>query len=117
MAAKNADEFVQIGLRIRQARLAQNMTQADLAERANVSLSLISNIELGKNSIKLQTFIKLIEALQVSADSILRPDVATQNGIYYKDFCELLGDCTQAERESILEVANNVKKAIQNRKA
>lgn len=114
MSVQSSDDFVQIGQRIRQARQARNMSQADLAERANVSLSLISDIELGKNSIKLQTFKKLVEALQVSADSILRPDVSGKDSVYYDDFTDLMGDCTQQERESILEIAQSVKKAIRN---
>ena len=112
MSARLSDEFVAIGQRIRLARQAQKMSQSDLAERANVSLSLISDIELGKNSIRLNTFIKLIEALQVSADSILRPDVNGKDGIYYDDFCSLLGDCTQRERDTILDIAKSIKDAI-----
>ena len=40
-----------IGSRIRDARVAKGMSQTDLAEKANLSLPLISNVELGKTRI------------------------------------------------------------------
>lgn len=64
-----------VGSRIRDARINRRMSQADLAAKANISLPHVSNIEKGKTSMKLETFIRIIEALQVSADSLLRPDV------------------------------------------
>ena len=60
----------QIGSRIRAARSSKGMSQADLAVKASVSLPLISNIELGKTRMHLDTFIKVAEALQVSKLSI-----------------------------------------------
>lgn len=39
---------------------------------------------------KLETFIRIIEALQVSADSLLRPDVPEVRSLYQSEFDELL---------------------------
>lgn len=63
-------EYEQIGLRIRNARIDRKMSQAELAAKANISLPHISSIELGKTKMLLSTFTRVIEALQVSADSI-----------------------------------------------
>ena len=57
-----------VGSRIREARINRHMSQADLAVKANISLPHISNIEQGKTGMKLESFIRIIEALQVSAD-------------------------------------------------
>ena len=70
-------EYEQIGARIRNARIEQKMSQADLAAKANISLPHISSIELGKTKMLLSTFIRVIEALQISADSVLRANVPT----------------------------------------
>lgn len=75
MTEHDLTESQLIGSRIRDARINRRMSQADLAAKANISLPHISNIEKGKTSMKLETFIRIIEALQVSADSLLRPDV------------------------------------------
>ena len=75
MTEHDLTESQLVGSRIRDARINRRMSQADLAAKANISLPHISNIEKGKTSMKLETFIRIIEALQVSADSLLRPDV------------------------------------------
>ena len=57
-----------VGSRIKAVRISRGMSQADLAVEASVSLPLISNIERGKTGMQLETFVKVAEALQVSAD-------------------------------------------------
>ena len=47
------------------------MTQESLAERMDVSLQMISNLELGKKAIRPENMVKLRRALGVSADYIL----------------------------------------------
>jgi len=54
-----------IGSRIKAVRTSRGMSQADLAVKASVSLPLISNIERGKTSMQLETFVKVAEALQI----------------------------------------------------
>ena len=68
-----------IGSRIKAVRTSRGMSQADLAVKASVSLPLISNIERGKTSMQLETFVKVAEALQVSADHLLRADGGPQS--------------------------------------
>ena len=74
MTDETVFEMQQIGARIREERQIQKMSQATLAELSNVSLPMISNIENGKSVMLLDTFLKIIDALHVSADTILRPD-------------------------------------------
>ena len=87
-------EYEQIGARIRNARIEQKMSQADLAAKANISLPHISAIELGKTKMLLSTFIRVIEALQISADSVLRANVPAVTSIYTSEISELFEDCS-----------------------
>ncbi len=105
-----------VGQRIRAARVERNMSQADLAFEAHVSLPHISDIELGKKQMLLSTFCKIVEALQVSADEILRPDVPEVNRIYQKEFAELLGDCSPTEVEAILKIVRELKTTMRTNK-
>ena len=57
-----------IGARIRQVRQQRDMSQAALAAKAGLSLPHISDIELGKVSMRISSFVRIVEALQVSAD-------------------------------------------------
>lgn len=102
----------QIGSRIRSVRLSRSMSQADLAVKASLSLPLISNIELGKTRMQLETFVKVAEALQVSTDHLLRADVPEVKAIYQGELAELLEGCTSSEMESILNIVREVKTSM-----
>lgn len=105
-------DFKQIGSRIRAARASRGMSQADLAARAAVSLPLISNIELGKTRMHLDTFVKVAEALQVSTDHLLRADVPEVKNIYQSDLADVLDGCSASEMEAILNIAREVKSSM-----
>ena len=104
-----------IGSRIREARVGRRMCQADLAAKANISLPNVSAIETGKTNMKLESFIRIIEALQVSADSLLRPDVPEVRSLYQSEFDELLADCSPKELDSILKIVREVKSTMTRR--
>lgn len=60
-----------IGNRISKRRKQLNYTQEILAERMNVSVQMISNLERGNKAIKIENLIKISEILDISADYIL----------------------------------------------
>ena len=66
-----------MGDRIREARKNSKLTQEQLAEKLDLSVEFISNIERGLKLPSLQVFTKLIEILNVSADYLLRDSVST----------------------------------------
>ena len=61
----------EMGARISARRKELNFTQEHLAEKMDVSIQMISNLELGKKAIRPENLIKLCDALGVSADFIL----------------------------------------------
>ena len=108
---KNLD-LIAIGQRIRAIRTSKGMSQAELGFAAHLATSNISDIELGKTKMWLSTFVRIVEALQVSADSILSPDVPEVNGLYQKEYAQLLADCTPAEIEAIMKISREVKASL-----
>lgn len=60
-----------IGNRISKRRKQLNYTQEILAEKMNVSVQMISNLERGNKAIKIENLIKISEILDISADYIL----------------------------------------------
>ena len=102
----------EIGERIRDARMAKKISQQELATKANISLPHISDIEHGKQSMKLITFVRIIEALQVSADEILRADVPAVNQLYQNEFSQIVEDCTPTEIESLKRILLQVKQSM-----
>ena len=111
-----SEEVIEIGKRIRDIRTNKEMSQADLADKANISLSQVSDIETGKSSMRLTTFIGIVEALQVSADVLLRTDIPEVNNIYKSELAEFLEDCTPTEIESILKIGKEVKRSMHSPK-
>ncbi|RKJ55106.1 XRE family transcriptional regulator [bacterium 1XD42-1] len=60
-----------IGRRIQKARKAKGLTQEQLAEIVGLSPTHISVIERGVKGPKLETFIDIANALEVTADGLL----------------------------------------------
>lgn len=116
MSNLESEVFKRIGSRIREVRIDKRMSQADLAEKAHISLPLVSEVELGKTKMRLETFIQIVEALQVSADSILRADIPEVNGMYQSEFADLLSDCTPAEIDSLLRIVRELKETMHSAK-
>ena len=56
-----------LGERVRGLRLAQNLTQSELAGRAGISFGAVRKLEAGGQS-TLATFVKCVQALGASSD-------------------------------------------------
>lgn len=108
-----AMEFYQkVGQRIKEIRLRKKMSQAELSVAAKISLPHISDIERGKAKMQLATFTRLVEALQTSADILIRPDIPEVNSLYQGEFDELLNDCTPDEIDAILRIVKELKHSL-----
>ena len=57
-------------------------------------------------------FVRIAEALQVSTDSLLRPDVPEVRSIYENEFSDILCDCSPSQMESILKIVRELKSSI-----
>lgn len=63
-----------IGERIREARLAQERSLADVAAKAEISVATLSRIENDKQSLDLGLFLSIANVLQVPAQQLLGED-------------------------------------------
>lgn len=109
MADFDPELYKRIGNRIREERSSQNLSQADLAAQAHLSLPQISLIERGSSNMLLSSFVGIVEALQVSADSLLRANNPESKNVYAGEIAKLIADCTPAEMESILKIVAELK--------
>ena len=101
-----------IGSRIRDARKERNLDQAALAEKLNISMSHMSDIENGRTNFSIEVFMRITEALQVSADALLRTDVPEVAAVYATELRDLMEDCTPDEKEAMLQTLRNMKKVF-----
>jgi HTH-type transcriptional regulator/antitoxin HipB len=70
---RNNKEF---GEAVRRARLKQKLRQVDLARKASVRQALISELENGTTSAKLDTVIKVLAALDMDLSIVPRRKAA-----------------------------------------
>ena len=96
--------FESIGKNIRTYRMKKKLRQEDLAELTELSVTYIGMVERGEKIPALETFIKILNALEVSADVILA-DVL-KNGYEIKGSLlkEQLSTLSQADREKVYDV-------------
>ena len=67
------DKFLsELGKRIHDRRRELGLTQEKLAKLMDVSIQMISNLELGKKAIRPENLTRLCTVLGISADYILR---------------------------------------------
>lgn len=66
------NEFlIEMGKRLAERRKELDLTQEKLAEKVDVSLQTISNIELGKKAVRPDNLAKLCRELDITSDYIL----------------------------------------------
>ena len=75
---RDSQLLIDIGCRICQRRKELHLTQEQVAEQMDVSIQMISNLELGKKAIRPENLIKICQVLDVSADYILMGQGALQ---------------------------------------
>lgn len=63
--------LMEIGKRIQKCRKQLGFTQEQLAEKMNVSIQMISNLERGMKAIRIDNLVNLSRILHVSTDYIL----------------------------------------------
>ena len=105
-------DLKQIGQRIREARETLGISQTELDGKTGIGLAHVSKIEAGRVDMRLSTFVRIIEALQVSADSILRADVPSVTSQYQEDLATLLNDCSPNELAGLTTVITEVKRTM-----
>ena len=93
---------VAIGARIKAARERVHLTQEQLAEIVDISPTHMSVIDRGVKTPKLDTFIRIANALGVSADALLQDVVEHANDSILAELSVRFGRLPQKEQNRIL---------------
>ena len=95
-----------IGSRIRTARERKHMTQGELAEIVDLSTNHISVIERGVKPPKLDTFVNIANALEVSADTLLQDVVKHSAEGVSNEFVAEIMKLHEKERSRIINAVH-----------
>ena len=93
---------VAIGARIKAARERVHLTQEQLAEIIDISPTHMSVIERGVKTPKLDTFVRIANALGVSTDALLQDVVVPANESILAELSVRIGRLPQKDQECIL---------------
>ena len=102
----------EIGKRIKQARQAKGISQMELAEAVGISVSFLSNIEVGRQSMNIRTLIAISDTLDVSTDWILHNDTRAATSVTAEEIARELDGCTLRERDLLLRQMQMMKESF-----
>lgn len=99
-------------LRLREIRLSKDMTQRDVADRANMSLSYYTEIELGRKQINARRLESIAKALNVSPLDIIDGEQNPQ----HSELLSLIDLLDEDQRRIVYDLAQSLAKATGKQK-
>ena len=100
--------YESIGHNIRASRIRKKLRQEDLAELTDLSVTYIGMVERGEKIPALETFVKILNALEVSADVILADVLKVGYEVKASLITEQLSLLTPTEREKVFDVISTL---------
>lgn len=101
-----------LGKRIKVIRKQKNISQMALSEIIDCSPNHLSYIENGNRSISLANFVRLANALGVSADELLMDSLDNTAEAMNHEFLSITADCGEYEKRVLLSILSAVKTAM-----
>lgn len=105
---------VELGKKLREARKKAGLTQEVLAEKADIGVMYLGEIERGVKMPSMNIFIKIIEALNISADYVLRDEITSGKEYVLDEITEKLARLTPQQRKGAVEILDAYIKTIKN---
>ena len=109
-----AIDYSVIGSRIKQARLAKNMTQEDLADKIDISVAFLSRVERGNSHINLERLNQLCDLLDVSEGYLLNGASSSSENYLDKEFTDLIKSVSPEKQKLIYNVAKTIAETDMN---
>ena len=109
-------DYRQLGIRVKTAREAKNLTQEQLSEKLGLSNNFISNIERGRSKPSLETLVKICTALDTTPDFLLLDSVFTYSSQEYikDDIAKLIAKCKGKNIKIVVKVIETLINELPN---
>lgn len=99
-----------IGKHIKEKRLLKSWKQDDLAEKTGLSTSYIGMIERGEKTPKMETFINIVNTLEVSPAEILEDVTNTGFQVRMRKYTEKMEQLSDFERDKVFQIIDIILK-------
>ncbi len=97
-----------VGKNIRKYRNSKKMRQEDLAEKAGLSVTYIGMVERAEKIPSIETFVAILNALEVSADMVLHDVLNTGYAVKDSLLNEKLSKVSPEDRQKIYDVIDTM---------
>ena len=103
-------ETKDMGMRLRKVREERKMTRETLAEKVDLSVNFIADVEYGNKSPSIRKFYSLIQALDTNADYILggnmrEIDIDEEAAEAHKEIMNVLNQCNGKQLASLKNIS------------
>ena len=90
------------------------LTQEELANRTELTVPYISNIENNHTKLSLVTITAIANALETTIDSLMYDNLNVLTTQYDADIKDIVDDCTDKEKAIILDVVRQLKVSLRS---
>lgn len=108
--------YYYLGRNIRDSRVRLGISQAKLAEIADLSITHMSNIESGTKQVSLEALYRIAQALNVTVSQLIGDDSDCLETLMIWNAYKLFRHCSLFEKKMIFDVMCTVKKNFQLQK-
>ncbi|MBQ7504701.1 MAG: helix-turn-helix domain-containing protein [Ruminococcus sp.] len=109
--------IILIGKRIRTIRKKRGLSQETLSGEIGCSTVHLSNIESGIKCMSLDIFVKVANALNVSADELLLDNLSNNIKATNHEFANVLNDCNEYEKRVLSDVLTATKQSLRENRS
>lgn len=108
-------DYKAIGKRIRNERISAEITQAELAEKVNVTTAYIGQIERGERKLSVETLFNIAIVLNVSVDFLLREESHLYTASLYQQMAALLDKRSPEDVAMAVDIVKAVFEHLRNK--
>ena len=101
-------DYIYLGKRIREERLKAHLTQEQLAEFSDISLSYMGQIERGERKVTLETLLRICKCLKVSVDFLLNDTYKANEDNIVEQFKQLIFNKSPNEKQMAIDVLRTI---------
>lgn len=105
-------DYYDVGQRIRKIRKARELTQEQLAEKVDISVTHMCHIENANTKMSLSIFVKIAEALEVQTDALLYDEPRETTSRALGEIAEVFDRCTADQARVIAEIVRTAKQSM-----
>ena len=108
----NEINYDSIGVIVRELRMKDHLSQEELAEHMEISVSHIRNIEKSNAKVSLRVIVRLANFFQVPLDYIMKDSIHNKTVSSEYTHSSLWDGCNEIQTQIILDTATSLKESL-----